>query len=804
MKIFNLGKIDSSHFSEAGGKACGLDKLIKNGYDVPSGFVILDMDTDSNDNLNSVLEYYNNLGLNNVAVRSSATAEDGNDFSFAGQFKTFLNIKNQEQLKKAIIDCIASLDEDIGASYTERFAKNVNIKMSVVVQEMVDADFAGVCFSVSPSCNNSLLIEAVEGLGEQLVSGEKAARQYLISHESIKNIDNNFESINDEDIKMLSSNMIKEIACQAMKMQSDFGMPLDTEWAIKDGKLFWLQARPITVNIQCADDEFDPKDGMDNHIITRCNIGEMLPEAITPLTMSVSLYAIDWGLREMLRIAGAIKTVDELPPFSCALSIKGHLFMNLGTLYRLEKKAFLTKADNINLSICGRSLDDVGEIPGKKAGFFRKINNTRKYLMFVLSRNKARLRLAKLASEFKIEPLDDDAKEIYAAIDKQKKIAGLVAHLHYATSAHSGAMSSAIIQIVNKKFDDMEKSKAVLAELLSGIGNIESVDILAQLKKIARTALEENPKVYQMSTDELDKFLENAGQEVQKVQSEFFMRHGHRAIREAELRSKGWADDRKAFVEYLKTVIVGGAEDVPMADLSTEDLKAKIKALRFRGLKKRILVYLAKQARNGVRNREFSKSKLIQVLDVFKKAYVKLAHLLTKVGKLPDEDAIFFLTHEEIKTIVFENSDGLIKKALQRRRLLKEQTALKFGEIYLGKPQPLPSPDMTAIGDIIKGTAISKGIATGPARVVKNAQDAMKLEKGEIMVAAYTDIGFSPYYCLVEALVTEIGSALSHGAVVAREYALPLVSNVLGATEIIKTGDIITVDGTHGNVIRVK
>jgi pyruvate,water dikinase len=103
-------------------------------------------------------------------------------------------------------------------------------------------------------------------------------------------------------------------------------------------------------------------------------------------------------------------------------------------------------------------------------------------------------------------------------------------------------------------------------------------------------------------------------------------------------------------------------------------------------------------------------------------------------------------------------------------------------------------------GKVLSGSTISRGKATGKARVVKSVEEANMLQKGEIMVAKFTDIGWSPYYCMLGALVTEVGSALSHGAVVAREYALPLIANVPFATEVIKTGDVISVDGNTGQI----
>ena len=112
----------------------------------------------------------------------------------------------------------------------------------------------------------------------------------------------------------------------------------------------------------------------------------------------------------------------------------------------------------------------------------------------------------------------------------------------------------------------------------------------------------------------------------------------------------------------------------------------------------------------------------------------------------------------------------------------------------------MPETGRAAAGTVLKGSPGSRGFAEGRARVVRNVEDAKMLEKGDIMIAEFTDIGWSPYYCLINALVTEVGSMLSHGVVVAREYALPLAVNVIGATQLIKTGDRVLVDGTSGTV----
>ena len=763
MLVLNLGEIDEKDLDAAGGKSRGLDMLVKHGFNVPRGFVVIDADLDE------AGTYYLNSGLKKVAVRSSATSEDGVDFSFAGQFKTVLNVKGVDNFKKAMIECLESLE-----NVKTYIGNQDGIKMSIVVQEMVDADYAGVCFTTDPNNPEEMLIEAVAGLGESLVSGTQASDNSLVTAE-----------------------IEKQMRSDATKMQEIFQTPLDTEWAVKDGELFWLQARPITVIETCEEDEFDAKMDLTDNMITRCNIGEMLPGAITPLSNSISLYAIDWGMREMMRIAGAVKKIDDLPPYFCALSVRGHLFLNLSSTYLLEKSCFFTSQDNVNFSICGQTFEEKKVVPGKKAWFGRRLRNTVRYIKFLMSRNKARVKLTKIADSFVIDTGQEDPQELYNSIDSARATMNRISLLHYVTSAHSGAMSSTLMKSLQKKIADVDKCKGILAQLLERIDDIESVDILASLRRIAKAIIKENPDAMSYNAEQLSEFLKQATGEVKDAHEYFLARHGHRAIREAELRNKGWAEDEAAFIEYLKTVIGGNGE---VAKNPVPDCKAILKSHGFK--RTGFLMYLTKNSREGVKNREYSKSKFVKGLDAFKKAYNRLATMLVSMERLPDEDAIFFLTHDEIGELVKTANNGIVKKAVQRRRLLNQQSELRFQEIYTGKPEPLPPLNLEDMGDVWQGTAISRGTITGPARVVRNSKDASELQKGEIMVAVFTDIGWSPFYCLIEGMVTEIGSALSHGAVVAREYALPFVSNIQGATSIIKTGDIITVNGSTGSVAR--
>ena len=173
--------------------------------------------------------------------------------------------------------------------------------------------------------------------------------------------------------------------------------------------------------------------------------------------------------------------------------------------------------------------------------------------------------------------------------------------------------------------------------------------------------------------------------------------------------------------------------------------------------------------------------------------------MLVERNLLVDEDCIFFLTHEEIGKLIREQDLSLNKKALARRRVMIEQKQFVYPEISIGRPQAI-TVESVSKGNVFQGVPVSRGTAVGKARVVRSVEDAEQLQKGEIMISGFTDIGWSPYYCMINGLVTEVGSALSHGAVVAREYALPLVVNLPNITSIIHTGDYVSVNGTTGEV----
>ena len=172
---------------------------------------------------------------------------------------------------------------------------------------------------------------------------------------------------------------------------------------------------------------------------------------------------------------------------------------------------------------------------------------------------------------------------------------------------------------------------------------------------------------------------------------------------------------------------------------------------------------------------------------------------MAREARLPDADLVFFLTPEELRRISGEDPGDLASLAASRRRTLAYQMTLRFPDVFKGSPAPLGAPAEVSVGDkVLHGKPVSRGTVSGVARVALSLREASALQPGEILISPVTDIGWSPYFALIAGLATDIGSSVSHGAVVAREYGLPAVVDLRQATRVFKTGDRVVLDGDRG------
>ena len=776
MTIYPLGALPEEKYPEAGGKAKGLDLLVRHQFTVPKGFVITETDPLDEE---AVYRAFDALDVPQVSVRSSASNEDQAGASNAGQYETCLFV-DRSHLLESIKKCLASLHSLRVRDYARRFDLGKGT-MSVVVQEMIDSEKAGVLFTASPNKGSDLLIEAVEGQGENLVSGQVAAHRYEISRKC-------YRPCCDE---LLSEDEVRLLYETGKKIRSTFGEEVDVEWAIKGGQLFLLQMRPITTEIIDIE-EFDRDDDVTGHLFTKRNVGEMMPGAVTPLTLSTSAEAIDYGMRYMLAKAGVYKTPYDEEPLRLISSISGHLFFDMNLLYNMYARVGIADPQSMNLSIMGE-YHDYPPVTAPFASQPIRILNSIRFLNYVFSGHRAMKKLDALLTRVHFCETTS-AKELYKCIDENLALLDESLIYHYASSAYSGSATSTLYRMVDKYFPDKKEYQSFLSHLLSGIPNIESADILSRLQDMAILIKQQDPGAADLQAAGLLAFIQSHA-EIDGLYQEFLRFHGHRCIKEAELRSKPWREDPVPLMNYLSSIIrspmnlVQGEEKI--------DYRKEFAFVRNPLLKAASIIY-AKKARQAVVDREYTKSRLIELIDRFKTQYARLATLLVADKRLGDTDQIYFLTHEEIGQLL-EGDNRLAEIAVRRRKANAIQETLSFDDIYIGKPVA----DVFAgelDEDVITGVPVSNGECEGIVRIVHSIEDANQLQRGEIMVARFTDIGWTPYYSVVNGLITEIGSSLSHGAVVAREYGLPAIVNVKGATKRLKNGDHIIMNASTGTI----
>lgn len=778
MKIEQLGTLAEASYASVGGKASGLDLLVKEGFPVPGGFVITDIDKLDED---AIYEAFDVLGAERVSVRSSASNEDGAQASHAGQYDTFLFV-DREHLLESVRKCVASLDSARVQDYARHF-ELAEGRMNVVVQQMIDSEKSGVLFTADPGKGSDLLIEAVPGQGENLVSGQVSAHRYRISRKC-------YRPCGDE---LLSETEVRQLYDLGKKVRETFGEEKDLEWAMQGGTLYLLQMRPITTEIIDIE-EFDRDEDLSGHLFTKRNVGEMMPGAVTPLTLSTSVKAIDYGMRYFLTAAGVYRSPSDEAPLRLISSISGHLFFDMNLLYNMHAKVAIADPQSMNLSIMGE-YHEYPPITVPYAGFWVRSLNSVKFLAYVLSGHRAMGKFDKLLTKVHFTETSS-ARELYRSINANLALLDESLIYHYASSAYSGSASSTLYRMVDPYFPDKKEYQSFLSRLLSNIPHIESADILSRLQDMARIIKAQEPRAVDFSPQQLLDYI-RADKDLHRCYLDFLARHGHRCIKEAELRNKPWREDEIPLMNYLLSIIRS-----PMVLTQKESVIDYRKAFDFvkNPLLKAACISFAKRSRQAVVDREYTKSRLIEIIDLFKSRYARLAALLVADGLLPDADLIYFLTHEEIGRLI-DGEAALASLAARRRKAYAIQEELSFDDTYLGKPLA-DAFDVERNDGTLSGVPVSNGECEGIVHIVHSAQDANELKKGEIMVARFTDIGWTPYYSIVSGLITEIGSSLSHGAVVAREYGLPTIVNVKGATKLLKNGDHIVMNAAKGTIMR--
>lgn len=786
-------KIDGLSEYPAGGKAAGLSLLKKWGFPIPNTYVLPRFDQKEMDELIATI----NL-KKKYAVRSSASTEDGVAFSFAGQYETRLDVHGKKALTAAIESCFQSVNNQKAQGYQSHIKTIEKATMHVVVQEMVHSELSGVLFTVDPveSRYDKMSISFVSGKGERLMSGLESGKTVVF-----------FKAGTQLPIcDGIPSNTLQLLVNQAKEIERNFGKPADLEWALdENGKLFWLQLRPITGLKQVGMNEMDHQPLLPHPIYTRGNIGEMMPGPVTPLTLSTFARAIDYGLQVFYKKCGALQSISKENIF--VHSFYNHLFFEVNNLYLIAEHALLATKENIDFSVVGQPVENV--VLQRKSGFFKALWNFIQMVHYISGAGKAAKRLEFLYETFRLK-CPDNAADCYRLIEKNLQQLLDAYSLHYVTSSQSGSYYSAILNLFSKGKTVTPEHQEKASAYFTDIPKIESAQVVKSIDQMAEE-IARDPMVRTSflgnNVQVANEYLTNkAEKSVRSAWKAFLKRHGHRCVREAEMREKEWAIDPAPVIESIQSktqLLLSGK----ITHLNGYKVSLKPQPPSSLGLVQTILFrWLLPKARRAVARREQTKAWSVGVQYQFKKAYRQLGSLLVKEKWLSDSDLIYFLTHQEIGNLLADKErEKWQTLATERRALYGEMQQLQFADLTYGRPIPqIVSPENGRKHNTdMKGIPVSRGVVEGKVRVVKSMQDARRLKQGEIMVARFTDIGWSPFYSIIGGLITEIGSPLSHGAVVAREYGIPAVVGMNGAVSNLQTGELILLDAHKGSVRRI-
>ncbi|QFY11106.1 pyruvate, water dikinase [Nonomuraea phyllanthi] len=806
MKLIRLSEIDSSMIDLVGGKAAGLGEMIKAGERVPDGFCLTVESYASRDlPEKEVIAAYERLGGGRVAVRSSATAEDLPDASFAGQQDTYLNVEGAGPLTGAVRDCWESLHTERAVAY--RAAAGIDeAAMAVVVQRMIDPVTAGVLFTANPvtGCRTEVVIDAAPGLGTAIVEGTVVPDHYVLGHRS--------PDVPDGE-GCLSRAQLEELRAAGLRLQEHFGTPQDVEWAIDaDGTLWLLQSRPVTTLFPA------PPRTQDTRLYLELGHIQGMLRPATP--MGVSLLKLAAG--QWFKVAGA--RVDPRDPMPRLVTIGGRLYFDLTDFMR---SASVRKRLGASLEVYGprvqsaveRMLDDPRFAP--RPGLpFRLGTMARGTVIFLpraiagLVSSLARPDAARLQAYRGIEEIRRQTAGPAEPATTTERLRWVI------QDSHRAVMTIDMAGIVWPLMAGMIAGTAPSA-LLAGVATDEELDTVLggmphnvttemdlALWRLAMNAREHRELFLGTPPDELAARY-RAGELPDIGLAGFLEKYGMRAAAEIDVGMPRWAEDPAPLLASIANYLrVDDPEQAPDRRFARAAAKAEAmvetlsrRARRARPVRGRLAAFLLRRSRKLTGLREIAKFAWLPALQAARRQLLLVGADLAERGLLERGDDIMFLDLVEARAAVLHGADHRALAAARRAEYERElrRPTVPGALLSDGTDVEALAPRGPVEDGVLTGMAGAAGRATGRARVIRDPSGA-HIEPGEILVAPTTDPGWTPLFMTAAGLVTETGSPVAHGPTVAREYGIPAVICVRDATQEIRTGQLITVDGSAGTV----
>ncbi|SFB46543.1 pyruvate, water dikinase [Cohnella sp. OV330] len=753
------------------------------------------------------------------AVRSSATAEDLPYASFAGQQDTYLNMIGPDAILRHIGLCWASLFTDRAVIYRmQNGYDHSRVYLSVIVQRMVHPQASGILFTADPiSSNRKLLsIDAGFGLGEALVSGLVSPDHYQVREEKIvlKRIAAKKLEIREreeggtetrpidperQNAQVLTERQILKLADIGRRIEAHFGSPQDIEWCLAGDAFYIVQSRPITTLYPIPDSP-----DRENRVYLSVGHQQMMTDPIKPLGLSFYLLTT----RAPMLTAGGRLFVDATPRL---ITPAGRAMMidTLGKSDPIIKDALTTVVERegfLKLAPADEQDGPRSAAVGIPAPVQSPPELDPAIVSDLIAERQVSLEALKEAIQSKSGPalfdfISEDLEELKRLLFDPRS-----------TKTFMTAMDASAW--INEHMELWLGERNVADVLSQSVPHNITSEMGLALLDVA-DAIRPYPQVIEylrLATD--DRFLEGlaplaGGQEARDAIEAYLAKYGMRCAGEIDITRTRWSERPIELVPIILGHIKNLAPNAGRrkfeqglleAQEKERELLERLRALPDGDRKAEETKRWIDLLRHYIGYREYPKYGMINRYFIYKQALLKEAERLSLAGIISEKEDIFYLTFEELRDVV---RIGLLDHEMVRDRkeaykwyekLTPPRVMTSDGEIVTGgyKRDRLPA-------GAIAGLPVSAGVIEGRARVILNMADAA-LEEGDILVTAFTDPGWTPLFVSVKGLVTEVGGLMTHGAVIAREYGLPAVVGVEGATRLIQDGQRIRVNGTEGYI----
>ncbi len=875
-----LKEIEKNDLLLAGGKGANLGEMLKAGLPVPEGFVLLvnsyQRFTEYNNlgkNIEKLLaetnheqpeavkeatteikkwffsgeipadikkeidEIYRELGEPQVAVRSSATAEDLPGASFAGQYSTFLNVKGKEALYESIKKCWASLWNERAVSYrAKQNIHNQDLAHGVVVQKLVNAEKSGILFTANPvnGRRDEISLNASWGLGEAIVGGEVDPDQWVINKKTGKTV-REYSAVKkvmtmriEQGIELvpvapekqeqitLNERERRELLALAVKVENHYGIPQDIEWAFEEGVFYLVQTRPITTLYPMPQPE-DTGDQLRIYMnLMMWRQGMSGP--ITPMGVEFFITAVKNILlkKKSRRSAVWLK------------SSGGRIFADVTELLRLEQVLSRLRENRIPAlfdtepitfkalsQVAERNLSELkqykksvisllfGIISNLGFGIIRiKMLSRLREIHGAISPRKAAIKAAEFGRN-QITGLKERRKRLKTTKEKLQfveresttiffdigygMIFWLIPPLNALPQAvkiidkYTGAKDAHPVSKMGADITDLDKVKRAVFNSVTTEMGMDLLQIAEKLDRAGEAPSPEHPEIRQ-----------------------FLLKYGHRAIEEIDIGVSRWTEEPMYVVDLIRSYIEQKTyregidrfyRDREEAERAIKNITSHLRAKGARGDAKKV-EKLLKIHREMFGYRELPKSILVQGIGIVRDVLKEIGEELKAEGRLDDINDVFFVTVRDI------NSGSRLQETAKRNReeYQRELNRTPVPRVMTSTGETVYAAVEDENADAYRGIPASPGVCEGPVRILKRPEEGDRLKKGEILVTASTNPAWTPLFLRIGGLIMETGAPMSHGPVVAREYGVPAIIGVKDATVKLRDGQMVRINGETGAV----